>query len=414
MYRARMNLTRGRRTTLAMASIASVAAVAAFAGTAHGTTRATAPRHAAPRAHPAVSKVVQAELRGTAAAPHSNTTYAYGYQTTASFTSSLYALKSTGGAWKRLTVGGPANKNINGISAGSPTSAWLVGSSFGTKNAALVEHSTGGAFKPFSTSGLSAQTLIATAASAKDNVWVAGTATDGSALVAHLTGSTWKPETLPTPDSGSPFLTSISTTSPSNVWVLGQGSDSKPVVYHWDGSSFTDATPTVPAGTTLTSLSTAAASDTWAVGLNVSGSSVHTVAQHWNGTKWAPVSLPTPYTGTVINSVAIAKTGGFMVGEGNTKTATKAVVLRLHKQKWHNMRVKIKGKYQQLRQVTLTKKRAVAVGSKSRGQICTGKKSSRQHPLVLRISRKKIKVGSAPKFRRASGSRFAVPDRPAC
>jgi hypothetical protein len=94
-----------------------------------------------------------------------------------------------------------------------------------------------------------------------------------------------------------------------------------PLVEHWDGTtwSLVTAAHLVGAQESILSVAIAAADDVWAVGSssNVSSGAVRTLIHHWNGTKWSVV--PSPNMGTGVNELvavdAISPSNAWAVGD---------------------------------------------------------------------------------------------------
>lgn len=167
----------------------------------------------------------------------------------------------------------------------------------------------------------SSGTFAATAISVYDDTNpVASTAISGSAASAH-----W--EVVSSPNFASSlgnFLNSVSCVSGTDCSAVGYYTssdspyDNKAVAEHWDGSSWANVTVPTSDGThpsTLSGVFCVTGSDCRAVGDNV--------IEHWNGSAWAIVASPAAPTGfNLLQSVTCVTTSDcWAVGNGYRDTA---------------------------------------------------------------------------------------------
>lgn len=139
-----------------------------------------------------------------------------------------------------------------------------------------------------------------------DDAWVVGYDTLAHphhivTVAEHWNGSTWTRIDTPNPGSQESEFTSISGSGPDDVWAVGywwngHGAD-RMLTEHWDGTAWS-VVPSQNPGVTghhhsqrvLDDVLALSPDDAWAVGYtDFQGG----VAEHWNGSSWKLVTLPT-------------------------------------------------------------------------------------------------------------------------
>ena len=190
------------------------------------------------------------------------------------------------------------------------------------------------------------------AATSNSDVWAVGsfnnTATapgNGAGgdrtLIEHWNGATWSAVSSPnasTASNAANNLESVSADSASDAWAVGNENPdlaTSPVVVslaeHWNGSAWSIVSvPTPPLtqgeiyGEDLLSVSADSASDAWAVGNFTKFnpfSSAGPVAHHWNGQAWgAPVALPSGVS-QLQTVVALSPTNAWAAGVINNSAS---------------------------------------------------------------------------------------------
>lgn len=222
------------------------------------------------------------------------------------------------------------DKELTGVAAGSPQDAWAVGQYYDTagNRQALIEHWDGTAWAatPAPNPGTD-DTLAAVAVVSADDAWAVGhaasSAADAPALIEHWDGSRW--QVFPSPVIAYPsYLRAITAISADDVWAVGSAGQ-RTLTEHWDGRTWSVVKSPSPSTSThysepvnvLNGVTAVAANDVWAVGTfnttQATGAADHTLAEHWNGTKWSLVDSPDAVSGyTSINhlqSVAAVSAG---------------------------------------------------------------------------------------------------------
>jgi hypothetical protein len=125
-------------------------------------------------------------------------------------------------------------------------------------------------------------------------------------LIAYWDGASWTQQVAPNP-AGSGTLTAVAAVSPTDAWALGSSgySTSAPsaqwfnaLAEHWDGSSWQQvAMPTPPSssGVDLSGTAVVSSTDVWAVGSWGDfgpGDGLVPLIEHWNGLAWSIVPSP--------------------------------------------------------------------------------------------------------------------------
>lgn len=140
-----------------------------------------------------------------------------------------------GTTWRRVPSpdpGGSAMTNeLNAVAAVSASSAWAVGSYFGSGGSkALIERWNGTTWKSARTPSLANASLVAVSALSARDAWAVGddTASGNHTLTERWSGSAWRQ--VPTPNPGTTFDTflGVATVAPAAVWAVGTYNSSGP------------------------------------------------------------------------------------------------------------------------------------------------------------------------------------------
>jgi hypothetical protein len=362
-----------------------------------------------------------ASLSQVSVAPHSTTAFALGSQSTGS-TSSNLVLRRTGSHWSKLKVKGATGASLVSIAAGSPKSAWIVGSVFNGGEQGLILHSKGGTFTKMKTHAAGGA-LQAVAASSAKYAWAVGSGVGGG-FVIHWNGHKWAPAKLPKSASTDSF-NAVSVAGKA-VWLLGQGTTG-PVVAHGTGHRFTVKPVHVPTGGSVSSIAAASAKSAWLAGnLSVKhGSSfvTHTLVLHGNGKKWAKIKTPSPFPTDGLVSITAVGKRAYAVGSGGKISSPKgldthALAIAITGKHAKNQHVSAAGKTSGFAHVSASSKAAVAVGASYNGFLC-GPHSLNvvSSPLAAALHGRSWRHQSTPKLRRAGAASYsasAVPAIPAC
>lgn len=124
-------------------------------------------------------------------------------------------------------------------------------------------------------------------------------------LIAYWNGTSWAQQVAPNPD-GSASLTTVAAVSPTDAWALGSfGFSASPsaqwfnaLAEHWNGSSWQQVampTPLGASGVDLFGATVVSSSDIWAVGSwadSGPGDGLVPLIEHWDGAAWSIVPSP--------------------------------------------------------------------------------------------------------------------------
>jgi hypothetical protein len=212
-----------------------------------------------------------------------------------------------GSTWTRVNSPSPSHSRsqrygnyLTGVSALSPTDAWITGH-YGPNGVALQWN--GSAWARVASAGITDAPghLYGVSADSATDAWAVGQGGSGPTgpLIAHWNGSTWSKVAGPDPGY-SPELLGVSAVSPSSAWAVGDygGYDAEQaVLLQWNGSAWTQAATLTPKGWVtgdLSGVSADSATDAWAVGDYSTAKDVYSFILHWNGTAWTKVTSPSP------------------------------------------------------------------------------------------------------------------------
>ena len=86
---------------------------------------------------------------------------------------------------------------------------------------------------------------------------------------------------------------------PANAWAVGKGRNGAALAEHWNGTAWSVVqvpTPAGAAGSQLSGISALSPSDIWAADsvITVVGTTIQTrtLIEHWNGSSWSVVASP--------------------------------------------------------------------------------------------------------------------------
>ena len=140
-------------------------------------------------------------------------------------------------------------------------------------------------------------------------------------------------------------LNGVAAASASNAWAVGYaGSLAGPklLMVHWNGKSWTRVTsPKILDGTagTLSAITVVSAKDAWAVGTIGSGLG-HALLLHWNGQSWSQVTSVAAIGGGLYGVTATASSA-WAVGVNLTDTSIAPLVLRWNGKAWSRASAKL-------------------------------------------------------------------------
>ncbi len=222
-----------------------------------------------------------------------------------------------GTTWKIIPTAVVNSSIFSGVSALSATDAWAVGNYYQSSNmpnAALVEHWNGTKWSQVPVtypSGSQHSFLNSVITFSATDAWAVGSydkgiSSPGYSLVEHWNGTKWSIVSSPNPASNNNVLGSvISVPGTKHLWAVGfgfDGTNTQSLIEYWNGSTWSVvSTPSVGAGSQLSSVVALSAKSAWVVGSDYNGQgSTSTLTEHWNGTAWNVVSSPNPTTTSML------------------------------------------------------------------------------------------------------------------
>jgi hypothetical protein len=195
-----------------------------------------------------------------------------------------------------------SNDALLGVAAVSTNDIWAVGKTI-LSAPPLIEHWDGKSWSivksPKQAGFLNGVTAVST-----NDVWAVGEFLNAShvnqTLIEHWNGHKWSVVSSPNVGTQNNELFGVAAVSATDIWAVGFFAPSanmplQTLTLHWDGTSWSVVASPNVAGTQnneLFGVAAVSANDVWAVGQFISGSSVQTLIEHWNGTSWSVVSSP--------------------------------------------------------------------------------------------------------------------------
>ena len=172
------------------------------------------------------------------------------------------------------------------------------------------------------------------------NVWAVGTRENGDhgTLVEHWNGSAWSVVPSPSPPNTFNGLDGISVISPTDVWAVGyaqsmSGPSVTSLAEHWDGHQWQIVPSPNPGDENyLLDVFARSATDVWAVGQTTLASKIGNLVVHWNGTSWRKVPVPSPgFEYNALESVvALGPHNVWAVGNASNEGTSRRQPLTFH------------------------------------------------------------------------------------
>jgi hypothetical protein len=144
--------------------------------------------------------------------------------------------------------------------------------------------------------------LEAVAAISADDIWAVGTTVSHGPLAEHWDGTSWT--RIPTHVSGWAQFMGVAALGPRDVWAVGSHSmnPSRSLIERWNGHRWRFVPSPVESRNDQQLLGVHAVSrtDAWAVGYR----GKHPLVEHWNGTTWHLLRVPSPPNGGALASIS--------------------------------------------------------------------------------------------------------------
>ena len=213
------------------------------------------------------------------------------------------------------TPTGALASGLSGITAISQNNVWAVGSIATTADGSsqpLTEHWNGVTWQFIPNAVLPASgNLAGVAAVSAHNIWAVGSSNNGT-LIEHWDGSSWSVVLSPNPGANGNLLEGVAAISARDIWAAGSSFDSNfaelPLIEHWDGSSWSVVSiPTPGSFTRLTGVTAFSSHDAWVVGSFFDNMDTEqALVEHWNGSSWQAITglNPVGSPGSFLQGVA--------------------------------------------------------------------------------------------------------------
>jgi len=119
----------------------------------------------------------------------------------------------------------------------------------------------------------------------------------------------------------------VAAVSASNVWATGytvNGSSIQTLVQHWNGTSWQVVkSPNVGTSPALWAVAAVSANDVWAVGSDSNSNNVtRSLTEQWNGNQWSVVNSPSPgsFNTQLLGVAAVSASNVWAVGHADSNT----------------------------------------------------------------------------------------------
>ena len=249
-------------------------------------------------------------FKGVAVAS-ANDVWTVGFSQASSTSAALPLIEHWNGAhWSIVASPHVSSGELLAVTALSSNNVWAVGflgnGNVGTQN--LIEHWNGSAWQVVSSPASGTLSILSSVSgSSANDVWAVGWATGYRQRVAyqlseHWNGSAWTAVGDPT-FPVERYQSAVLAFSPTNAWAASANDVYAPKITSgfstWNGSAWKLAPTTSNGYDDFHGLSATSPSDIWTVGdtFMAGGTTIFTLAAHWDGTKWTTFSTPNPGTG---------------------------------------------------------------------------------------------------------------------
>jgi hypothetical protein len=235
---------------------------------------------------------------------------------------------------------GTFDHNLAAVSAASLNDAWAVGSFYppasdGTVLRALAEHFDGSKWTayPLPDVGSNINSLLHVSMLPSGEAWAVGYFVSAhfkqKTLVEHYDGSKWKVVPSPSPGERQNILYQVTALSDRDVWAVGGAQDDSlewhTLAEHWDGTRWSVVATADPGvtGNLLYAVSAVSSEDVWATG-QLAGTKFpgKALVEHWDGNSWEVVPTPGDPGGTDISlGLTASRLKVTIVGDRESSTA---------------------------------------------------------------------------------------------
>lgn len=220
------------------------------------------------------------------------------------------AWRWNGRTWRAVPLpklGDAVLQSVANVDAGDAWAVGYRGDGYLLRGRALVEHWDRTRWTVAKLPALGPSILFAVSSAGPRNVWAAGaTFAPGRArpLLLRWDGTSWRRQPLPWAGRHVE-LDEVVATGPSSVWAVASGQQryagvkiaGSILVEHWDGVRWREVPPPFGPADFISGFGATSGSDAWAVGSYAQGGNSfarysHALAAHWDGHTWQLLSVP--------------------------------------------------------------------------------------------------------------------------
>jgi hypothetical protein len=219
------------------------------------------------------------------------------------------------------------------VSAGPGSSAWAVGyDGYNGHFRTLIERWSGArwAVVPSPSTGPLDNVLSGVATLSATSAWAVGYTSVSvppriyhRAMIEHWNGRGWRVVPVPRAGTSDSDLWAVTAFSATNAWAVGNEDVGvftfRPLIEHWNGTAWrlvrVPSPPLTGVGASLFGVAATSPRDIWAVGNYAVGKRFQPLVEHYNGTRWAIVPAPVAGSAILGQVSLLSPTDGWAVGQ---------------------------------------------------------------------------------------------------
>jgi hypothetical protein len=214
-----------------------------------------------------------------------------------------------GRRWRtiRVRLGSGIAGRLDGLAAVSPGNAWAVGTAYPSRNSAqpLILHWNGRRWvrsPAAAVPGFGYAELLGVTAHGAADAWAVGEAQSATTselrpVIEHWNGRRWRLVANPKVPPMT-ALSSVTVAADGEAWAVGTPftDTGRAVILHWTKHAWvTSATPLTGGAVLMNGVAAVSSGNVWAVGSDsAAGGPFRPYALHWNGRRWALVTVAHP------------------------------------------------------------------------------------------------------------------------
>jgi hypothetical protein len=240
------------------------------------------------------------------------------------------------------------------VSADSATRTWAVGyDGYNGNFRTLIQRWTGTkwAVVPSPSIGPLDNVLSGVATASRTSAWAVGYTSVNRplriyhrAMIEGWNGRTWRVVRTPRAGTSDSDLWGVTALSATNAWAVGNENIGvfrfRPLVEHWTGTAWqlvrVPSPPLTWVGASLGGVTATSPRNIWAVGDYAVGKRFQPLIEHFNGTRWALVPAPVAGSAILDRVSMLTPTDGWAVGQrgDSASTQTQALIEHWNGRRW--------------------------------------------------------------------------------